>query len=75
MTILPNLSNKTDHSAVTKRGGEGMEVTISGAAGEIAALVLAVQGRRKQEIKLEVDGHRVSEAVNHRLDLPDLTAP
>ena len=52
-----------------------MEVTISGAADEIAALVLAVQGRRKQEIKLEVDGHRVSEAVNHRLDLPDLTAP
>ncbi len=52
-----------------------MEVTISGTADEIAALVLAVQGRRKQEIKLEVDGHRVSEAVNQGLNLPDLTAP
>lgn len=52
-----------------------MEVTISGAADEIAALVLAVQERRRQEVKLEVDGHRVSEAVNHVLDLPDLTAP
>lgn len=52
-----------------------MEVTISGTADEIAALALSVQERRKQEIKLEVDGHRVSEAVNQGLNLPDLTAP
>ena len=52
-----------------------MEVTISATADEIAALVLAVQGRRKQEIKLEVDGRRVSEAVNQGLNLPGLTAP
>ena len=54
---------------------EHLGVTISGSADEIAALVLAVQGRRKQEVKLEVDGHRLSEAINQGLDLPDLTAP
>ena len=54
---------------------EYLGVTISGSADEIAALAMAVQERRRQEVKLEVDGHRVSEAVNHVLDLPDLTAP
>ena len=54
---------------------EALGITISGSADETAALVLAEQGRRKQEIKLEVNGHRVSEAVNRGLDLPDLTAP
>lgn len=52
-----------------------MDITISGTPEEIAVLVLAVQGRRKQEIKLEVDGHRVSEAVKRDLVFPDLTAP
>ena len=33
-----------------------MEVTISGTADEIAAFVVGLQGRRKQEIKLVVGG-------------------
>ena len=52
-----------------------MEVTISGTADEIAALVLELQERRKQEIELVVDGHPLSDAVKRGLDLPDLTAP
>lgn len=52
-----------------------MEVTISGTADEIAAFVVGLQGRRKQEIELVVDGHPLSDAVKRGLDLPDLTAP
>lgn len=57
------------------RGGEGLELTIKGDAKEIAALVLELQERRKQEIKLVVDGSKFSDAVKRGLDLPDLTAP
>ena len=52
-----------------------MELTIRGEAKEIAALVLELQERRKQEIKLVVDGSKLSDAVKRGLDLPDLTAP
>lgn len=52
---------------------ECLGVTISGSADEIAALVLAVQGRREREIKLELDGHRLSEQVKKGLNLPDLS--
>ena len=57
------------------RGGEGLEVTIKGEAKEIAALVVGLQGRRKQEIKVVVDGSELSDAVKRGLDLLDLTAP
>lgn len=52
-----------------------MELTIKGEAKEIAALVIPVQERRKQEIKLVVDGSELSDAIKRGLDLPDLTAP
>ena len=52
-----------------------MELTIKGETKEIAALVVGLQGRRKQEIKLVVDGSNLSDAVKRGLDLPDLTAP
>ena len=52
-----------------------MELTIKGEEKEIAALVVGLQGRRKQEIKLVVDGSKFSDAVKRGLDLPDLTAP
>lgn len=57
------------------KGVKGVEVTISGTADEIAAFVVGLQGRRKQEIKLVVDGSKLSDAVKRGLDLPDLTAP
>ncbi len=57
------------------KGVRRMELTIKGEAKEIAALVLELQGRRKQEIKLVVDGSKLSDAVKRGLDLPDLTAP
>ena len=52
-----------------------MELTIKGEAKEIAAFVVGLQWRRKQEIKLVVDGSMLSDAVKRGLDLPDLTAP
>lgn len=52
-----------------------MKLTIKGEAKEIAAFVVGLQGRRKQEIKLVVDGSELSDAVKRGLDLPDLTAP
>ena len=64
------------YSQVKKRKGvRGMELTIKGEAKEIAALVLELQERRKQEIKLVVDGSELSDAIKRGLDLPDLTAP
>ena len=50
-----------------------MDITISGTAEEIAALVLAVEGQRKQEIKLELDGLRVADRVKRNITLPNLT--
>lgn len=58
-----------------RKGVREMELTIKGEAKEIAALVLELQERRKQEIKLVVDGSKLSDAVKRGLDLPDLTAP
>lgn len=57
------------------KGVRRMELTIKGEAKEIAAFVVGLQGRRKQEIKLVVDGSKLSDAVKRGLDLPDLTAP
>ena len=57
------------------KGVRRMELTIKGEAKEIAALVLELQERRKQEIKLVVDGSELSDAIKRGLDLPDLTAP
>ena len=58
-----------------RKGVSGMELTIKGEAKGIAALVLELQERRKQEIKLVVDGSKLSDAGKRGLDLPDLTAP
>ena len=57
------------------KGVRRMELTIKGEAKEIAALVLELQERRKQEIKLVVDGSKLSDVLKRGLDLPDLTAP
>lgn len=40
-----------------------MKITIDGAPKEIAALVAELQRRRTEEIEIELDGRKVTEAV------------
>ena len=52
-----------------------MEIIIKAHAKEIAALVMELQGRQQEKIKLELNGNAIAEELKKTLNLPDLTAP